>query len=674
LDYRADIDGLRAVAIGAVLLFHAGIPGFKGGFVGVDVFFVISGFLITSIILKAVDGGGFSIFQFYERRIRRIFPALFPVLGFTLIAAVVLFNAIDFKTFGASVTATTMFFSNFLFLHQDGYFDAASTTKPLLHTWSLAVEEQFYIVFPWLLVMLKRLSPGGQFKWILGLALASLAASMVGTYIHPVAAFYLVPARAWELLFGTLLAFQRLPQPRSILVRNLLAILGLGFILFSVTRYSPATRFPGAAALVPVLGASLIIHCGTGGSSAVGRLLSVRPMVYVGLTSYALYLWHWPLLVFAKSLVFRDLTVFEGLGILLAAFAISAFSLRFIEQPFRGPRTVLASRGALFILAAAAMCITATAGGLIFQQGGMPYRNAKASALIAAATRDPEWDDGEKYQRQSVMIKAGQMPASVGSSAVAPSFMVWGDSHARALVPALSIQALQHGLSGFIATRNDHPPLLDVDLVFINSSEYFDDKYNKEVLSFVTRHDEIRTVILAGIWERYANGAHFLQKDGATLRLKGQVGDHAERSNAALLAAGLTRTVLALRRLGREVIVVSDVPDLGYGNDAARICWVDSQLSRRAQVLLPTLSEYRQRNAQVYAMLRGLAEQMAITVVYPESRLFDPAGRFIIAENNKLFYRDDNHLSTQGAKFIAPVFDQVFSRMAMERSGGPGLP
>lgn len=266
LTYRADIDGLRAIAVLAVIFFHAGVPGFSGGFVGVDVFFVISGFLITSIIIKEIHAGQFSIARFYERRIRRIFPALFPVIAFTVAISAILFDADTFKGFGKSITATTFFGSNILFWKESGYFDASSITKPMLHTWSLAVEEQFYIFFPILLIAITRFSKSRYFQWLLGIGLVSLITSIYGVYTtHQVASFYLVPTRAWELLCGSILALGVIPQLRSNFHRHLFSIAGLGLIFFSVGRYTEDTLFPGAAALTPVLGASLIIFSGMGG-------------------------------------------------------------------------------------------------------------------------------------------------------------------------------------------------------------------------------------------------------------------------------------------------------------------------------------------------------------------------------------------------------------------------
>ena len=443
LKYRADIDGLRAIAVLAVIFFHAGVPGFSGGFVGVDVFFVISGFLITSIILKDIHAGQFSIARFYERRIRRIFPALFPVIAFTVVIAAYLFDPISFEAFGKSITATTFFASNILFWREAGYFDADSITKPLLHTWSLAVEEQFYIFFPLLLIAINRFSKSRYFQWLLGIGLISLSTSIYEVYTHQAATVYLVPTRAWELLFGSILALGIIPQLQSNFHRSIFSIVGLGIIIFSVGFYTEETLFPGATALAPVLGASLIIYSGIGGgASIISKFLSLKPIVYIGLISYSLYLWHWPLIVFVKYLIFRDLTPLEITGIILATFLISALSLKFIEQPFRGNQPIIAERKKLFALSATVMFIASIIGAVInFENGknGMINRlYPKICSDMENVQNDPVWklnsqlisDDGGNNNLESKLSRF-----AIGTKRLKPCFLLWGDSHARALIP-----------------------------------------------------------------------------------------------------------------------------------------------------------------------------------------------------------------------------------------------
>jgi len=262
--YRPYIEGLRAIAVLAVLFFHTQVPGFSGGFVGVDIFFVISGYLITSIILKDIRENRFSIARFYECRIRRIFPALFPVMVVVLAVGAYLFDKSAFKNLGESITATTLFSSNIVFWRESGYFGATSLEKPLLHTWSLAVEEQFYIIFPIELMLIGRYLKGRYLPLVLVAFVLSFVASVSGVTHYSGATIYLVPTRAWELLTGSLLAIGVFPAPSSSWQKNLFAIVGLAFLIGSIVWYTEATPFPGLAALLLALGSGLIIHSGRG--------------------------------------------------------------------------------------------------------------------------------------------------------------------------------------------------------------------------------------------------------------------------------------------------------------------------------------------------------------------------------------------------------------------------
>ncbi|OGQ25213.1 MAG: hypothetical protein A2138_06185 [Deltaproteobacteria bacterium RBG_16_71_12] len=337
MTYRADIDGLRAIAVLSVLLFHAQVAGTGGGFVGVDVFFVISGFLITGIVSNEIDQGRFSIARFYQRRVLRIFPALFAVVAVTCVAAAVVLLPVAFRDYGQSVVATTLFSSNLLFWRESGYFEGAAHTKPLLHTWSLSVEEQFYLVLPPLLLAIKRFLSGRYASWLLAIAALSLALAVDAVRREPMLAFYLVPHRAWELLLGSLLAVsgrRRIDDPR---LRTALALAGLCLILGSVCCYDETTPFPGVAAIPPCLGALLIIATGREGPTFVHRLLQLRPLVVVGEISYSLYLWHWPIIVFVRS--WRpELHRTEQALVIVGSLALSYLSWRFVEQPFRTAR------------------------------------------------------------------------------------------------------------------------------------------------------------------------------------------------------------------------------------------------------------------------------------------------------------------------------------------------
>ena len=351
--HRKDIDGLRAVAVVPVVLYHAGLPAISGGFVGVDVFFVISGYLITRIIRDELSAKRFTLLGFYERRARRLLPALLFMMAACFAAAWVLLPPDKFTDFAASAAATAAFSSNFWFwLFSGGYFADAANYLPLLHTWSLAVEEQFYILFPFLLVAIARFNRLVSFSIISVVAFASLLSAILAVYYWPNAAFYLAPARAWELGIGALIAIAAMPTIRVRWVREAVAGVGLLAIILAVFTYDESTPFAGLAVLAACLGAAAIIGVGTTGTSITSALLSWRPLVFCGLISYSLYLWHWPILSFLRVRVQSvELSLEQGAVAVIAAIIMATISWAFVERPFRnraflGRPTVFALSGA----------------------------------------------------------------------------------------------------------------------------------------------------------------------------------------------------------------------------------------------------------------------------------------------------------------------------------------
>jgi peptidoglycan/LPS O-acetylase OafA/YrhL len=297
MQYRPEIDGLRAVAVLPVMLFHAGLGAFAGGFVGVDVFFVISGYLITSIILAELEQGCFSIKRFYERRARRILPALFLVLAVCVLLAQVWMLPDQFHEFSRATLSVVFFASNIFFWKSTDYFAPEAEENPLLHTWSLAIEEQFYIVFPVLMLLLWQAGRNAVAVLVVLATVASLALAQYGAYTSPLATFYLLPTRAWELGVGAICAFALHGRARR--EQPLLALLGFGLIVYAVFAFDGETPFASLYALVPVGGAALVILYG-GSTRLVGRVLASGPLVGIGLVSYSAYLWHQPLFAFAR--------------------------------------------------------------------------------------------------------------------------------------------------------------------------------------------------------------------------------------------------------------------------------------------------------------------------------------------------------------------------------------
>ena len=459
LKYRAYIDGLRAIAVLAVLFFHADI-GCRGGFVGVDVFFVISGYLITGLILKDLDGGQFQVVKFWERRVRRILPAVAVVLLSCLAAGWFLFYPLNFKELGQSVFAQAMLVSNIYFWRESGYFAQAAEVKPLLHTWSLSVEEQFYLLFPFLLIAFKRFSRKSLVPGILLLCGVSFSLSVYCSYRHPSVNFYFLPTRAWELLLGSLLAAIPGQRASTRWLTESLSSGGLLAILCAVFFYGPDTRFPGVSALLPCVGAALIIWANDQTLTCVGKLLATRPAVFIGLISYSLYLWHWPVLVFAKYWTWNGkpdpIPQSERMLLLLASMVLAILSWRFVETPFR-KRTVLKSRVQIFSFASITTAVLLLAGLAIHQMQGVPSRIPAEAVRYANGSTDRaflnELDLKQALAGEFIELGTGDKRLPIG-------LLVWGDSHAMAAMPMVDILCKEHSVRGVAATHSSTAPLV----------------------------------------------------------------------------------------------------------------------------------------------------------------------------------------------------------------------
>jgi peptidoglycan/LPS O-acetylase OafA/YrhL len=443
--YRADIDGLRGIAVLLVFAYHLGTARCRGGFVGVDVFFVISGYLIGSIIHSEIANCTFSLASFYERRVRRIFPALFVVLCASCCFAYRNLLPIESKSFAKSLLAATLSVSNIFFLHQSGYFDGPAAMKPLLHTWSLAVEEQFYIFLPFFLLAIRRFSPRAKLWLVATVASLSFVVSVIGVFHNREATFYLAHTRAWELLLGTLVAMDAFPR-LSLLSRNVAAFSGLALIFFAGYFLSAATPFPGVAALLPCAGAALIIAGGRSGPSLASQCLSFTPLVFVGMISYSLYLWHWPMIVFQGMGGFLIQGVSPKtakLAVLGASFVVATLSWRFIEQPFRGRRFML-SRPAIFSYAAASAAMLLVLGSSILFTNGLPSRFPSEAVRVASflessdATTESQYRVGkcfligkDSYNQFDPFVCLHRDPQK-------KNYLLIGDSHAAQLWYGLS--------------------------------------------------------------------------------------------------------------------------------------------------------------------------------------------------------------------------------------------
>ena len=501
LTYRPDVDGLRAVAVLLVFFGHLRTR-FTGGYIGVDVFFVISGYLISSVILSDMTAGRFSIVNFYERRIRRIFPALLVMLLGTTLLAYRCFVPSEIEAFARSLLAALFSVSNLLFWHQAGYFDTPSSLKPLLHTWSLAVEEQFYIFFPLFLVAVRRLLPGRLKAAIWTVTAVTFALACLSVRSHPTAAFFFAPLRAWELLFGTILSQRYVPAIDGKVQRNLAALAGLLLILVPSLRYTPQTPFPGLAALPPCFGATLLIAAGETGSSLVGRMLAWRPFVFVGLISYSLYLWHWPILVFQNtSYILTNApsgTTAMKTAVFVASFVVATLSWRFVETPFRKGSLRPDRRMLLAINGLGGAAIASIALVMVVSHGLATRFPSEAIEV----DRFTNYDATSAFRENVCFIGPKSTFANfdratcLADDATRKHYLLIGDSHAAHLYPGLSTvfpelnisQANAHSCLPFLPPSKD---TADPDCA----------KMSQFIFGDYLLHHHLDAVLIAGRWE-----------------------------------------------------------------------------------------------------------------------------------------------------------------------------
>jgi peptidoglycan/LPS O-acetylase OafA/YrhL len=635
MKYRPEIDGLRALAVIAVVLYHAGVAGLDGGFVGVDVFFVISGFLITTLILTDVQQGDFTLLGFWERRARRILPALLPVILFALVVGVVLMAPEDYENLSRSAIAQAVFSSNIFFWREAGYFGPTADELPLLHTWSLAVEEQFYLLFPIALVLISRFAL--RFRWLVvtGALVLSLLISVWATDSRPDAAFYLLPSRAWELLIGALLALWALRYdsgPAKPLAEAA-SVLGIAMIGFAVVSYSPATPFPGTAAIMPVAGTALLVWSNTYTSTRVAQLLSLRPVVFVGLISYSLYLWHYPLLAFAAYPSSSDGVAPAVTALLIvASFVLAYGSWRYVETPFR-QRRFLATRTAMLAGAVSALALIG-ALGLAAEAGGRHLSAQINPEAIALAESYSSFSGRQDECHLSRPVRDISALCTYADETASPTFLLWGDSHSRALLPAMDALAEEFGVTGVHASSASCPPIRGWEgrNRFVNC-----EAINQSLVS-VIEEAQIPVVVVAASWVGYLGA-----------------GDGPEPIFPELLAESV-RSFIAD---GVEVWLVRDVPRFGF--DPPRRVHTDALLRRDVLTIGQPYSEYLAAAEPLDRVFAVLEAEGAHVIDLP-SVLCDSAFCPVV-KDGVVVYFDNNHLSVEGTRFVHPALHPLFESL-----------
>jgi peptidoglycan/LPS O-acetylase OafA/YrhL len=652
IKYRPDVDGLRAVAVGSVVAYHCGLRWCSGGFVGVDIFFVISGYLIGSLVYKEIRGHSFRIAKFYERRAKRILPALFGVLTISYVAAMLLLSPSEMKDFAESAIATIASSSNILFWLKSGYFATGADQKPLLMTWSLGVEEQFYVVFPLLMLLLRKLSQRAQFTVVGGLALLSLVFCLRGTAINPNATFYLLPTRAWELAAGILLAMAesnrshtstRLPA----VAMHAVGLAGLALIGVAIFSYDTFTPFPGYAAMLPVAGAVLVISARDG---AVNRLLAWRPIVFVGLVSYSWYLWHWPVLSFARICSDSGISTAVAVVLALISFAFAVLSWRFVEQPFRKSTTPTYLLLKRYAVLAVAMMIPAI---LLRATNGLPQRNRAVQQLEMAA--EPLHHDvcTAPYRVSHPMLGPPCVPPGQGRAVA-----LIGDSHAAALASGLRAIAAQQGYRLVELTKSSCPALQGVVPYSIRHPGHQQQcgEFNRESMGYILRDPSIKVVVIAGLWFGYLTDG----REMSSLLTEGSdpiVLPPARRD--ALLVQGLNAEIAQLEQKGKVVYLVQDNNSFRFDPMGHMLTRLIAPRRALARLLAPSTISWPDGVAPPTGSLEEAEARRLVALVgraHPEVQVIDleeklcSAAGCRFALGNQTLFADFHHLSLLGAQ------------------------
>lgn len=542
MKYRAEIDGLRAFAVLPVILFHAGLELFSGGFVGVDVFFVISGYLITTILIEEIHHKQFSIANFYERRLRRILPALFFVTLVCLPFAWALMLPSQMKDFSQSLIAISFFASNILFWRESGYFAAAAEEKPLLHTWSLAVEEQYYVFFPIFLLFVWRLGRNKVIWMVVAVAVVSLILSEWGWRNKPTANFYLSPTRAWELLAGSTAAF--IAQRRGIYKNNTLALLGLIAIVFSIFVYDESTPFPSLYTLLPVFGVVLLILYGEKDTVAA-KLLSTKILVGIGLVSYSAYLWHQPLFAFLRMQSTIKPTLAAFLIASTASLVLAYFTWKYIETPFRNKRKF--TRTQIFLFSAAGGVLYISIGIFGYFKDGFPERYSNNTAYQNAQLKLAPNQGLSEFCGQNSILE------DTCATSVEPEILVWGDSYAMHLVPGIINSINDAHLRQ--ATVSQCAPIIGyaVATAFFGAENCI--HFNNSVHEYLS-NSSIKYVVLASPFARLQDNQSVMDREGKL---------HSNGSEITL--KGIISLVNDIREMGKIPIIFTPPPvdgsDLG---------------------------------------------------------------------------------------------------------------
>lgn len=625
MKYRAEIDGLRALAVVPVILFHAGFELFSGGFVGVDVFFVISGYLITTILIQDVEANSFSLIKFYQRRARRILPALTAVCIATIPFSYSYLGPSSFTDYGKSLMSVSAFVSNVYFALSGGYFAEYVAAKPLLHTWSLSVEEQFYIVFPFVILMCARFRRLNLTFIISILSLLSITLAILLVDIYPRIAFFGLPTRAWELGVGALIAsLNRDVYITNRLYGNVAGVAGIALLAASYILISADNLMPGIAAIPPVVGAALLIVSPS--TSIAAKLLSNKILVGIGLISYSLYLWHQPVLSFGH-IVSESLMM--TLVLIALALFLSIISWKYVESPFRD-REFIKDK---FILPISliSLVILGAAGWIISSNDGFSQRFPTYEAYKSSNT----WGEERNVDNECVSKYGGDQYCLVNDVSADLTDLLIGDSHANHFYPGLAERLAEKDRNLLMIGAGGCPPLIDIDMGFhyvhgrrLRCMDRVNDEYMR-----LLENDSVAHVYLA-----FAQDTLFDERLDFT-DYRGELNFYINREDAVFNA--LMRTIRLAQENGKMVSVLMDLPDNTHQT------FLTCLMSQNTE--LACIEEWQLKSMNIsYLKLLERLDDEGVNVIDTSFAL----NQFPLLSNGDYLYRDGTHLSLAGSLYI----------------------
>jgi len=664
MQYRPEIDGLRGVAVLLVLFFHAGLPYISGGYIGVDVFFVISGYLITTIILNDVEHHRFSYVGFYERRIRRILPAFYIMSLLVLGVAFITQVPLDLIKSAKTLAFALVFSSNIFFWRTTNYFSGDSDFEYFLHTWSLGVEEQFYFIFPLIILLLAR-NKRALFYLAWMACIGSFLVSVYATYYFEWAAYYLLPSRAWQMMMGAILAIYASNTKEFTINKygaNTLALLAVMLILIPAIIYTKQTRFPGITAFFPTLGASLFIFLGLAyrGGWAV-NILGSPPFRSIGLISYSLYLWHWPVFAFLRNYQ-ADVRLSAWLSVvgICVSLLLAYMSWRWVEAPFRNREHF--SRRVIYTWAASSTGVLLLACLAIIYLDGMPSR-LDPQVIRLSQVSESEVIDNPCVSKTASDIRANNVcyvgdvaatPVDSGQNVATaePSIILWGDSHMSALKKTFAESLRASKKVGAFVARTGCPPVPNVLKVGAGGGHQCVE-FNQEVLEFIKNKKSITTVVLHARWALSVEGSRYGAEQGPAYVLADTTTSE-KLSNVEVVDRALNSLIAELQAANKSVVIISSVPEVGSPVPkvvANNIFWGKSLDVR------PLWTDFIQRQENTHKIFSKTTSRYSnLRIVYPEEVLCR-ADFCRIMDGDTPLYFDDDHLSDHGAAMVVKQLD-----------------